>query len=81
MKFQVLDGGKLDYFEMFAGIARAHAEAMIPNFRERVRLAERKAEQEAAALGKRAAARVLQEEAFECDEEAKRIAEQMEALR
>lgn len=71
---------KPDYFGMFAGIARAHAEALVPNFRERERLNKIRTEHTAAAQAKRAAARILLEEALECDEEAKRIGEQMRVL-
>lgn len=71
-----------DYlFNYFSGIARAHAIAMVPHFEERERLAKQRSEHTAAAQGKREAARILLEEAGECDEIAKRIDEQMKALR
>lgn len=71
----------IDYFSMFAGIARAHAEALIPNFAERERLALQRDGHKASANQKRAQARKLFEEAFECDETAKQIDEQIGALK
>lgn len=70
-----------DYlFNVFAGIARAHAIAMVPNFLERERLAllAREHREKAAAL--REEMRQKAEQAFECEEEAKRITEQLKAL-
>lgn len=70
-----------DYFSIFSGIARAHVEALIPNFaeRERLALAQQACLDRADRLEKAAGLYSLQAE----DERdtAKRISEQLEALR
>jgi hypothetical protein len=68
-------------FSVFSGIARAHAATLVPNFEERERLSKVRDDHHRMANMKRAAARKLLEEAFECDETAKRMEEQMGMLK